>query len=43
MHLVPVERQRLAALGREIIIMKCVLYVSETANQTPIKNNRKIT
>lgn len=33
MYLVPVESQRLAVLEREIIVMKSIIYVSETVNQ----------
>lgn len=31
-YLVPVENQSLAAPDREIIVMKSIIYVSETAN-----------
>jgi len=33
MYLGPVESQSLAALEREIVIMKSIIYVSKTANQ----------
>ena len=41
MYLVPVENQSLAALEREIIIMKSIIYVSETANQPPQQKQQK--
>lgn len=33
MYLVPVESQSLAVLEREIIVLKSIIYVSETVNQ----------